>query len=73
MKPASISEKVPVSGMLKYTGRETNETTGVTRYFFEKTATSSFLASKLVFAFYGDNIAAFQDNVGQASYVFPST
>ena len=73
VKSASISEKVPVSGMLKYTGRETNETTGVTKYFFEKTATSSFLASKLVFTFYGDNVAAFQDNVGQASYILPST
>ena len=49
MKSASISEKVPVSGMLKYTGRETNETTGVTKYFFEKTTTSSFLAPYLVF------------------------
>ncbi len=73
IKSASISEKVPVSGMLKYTGRETNETTGVTKYFFEKSASSSFLASKLVFAFYGDNTNAFQESIGQASYILPST
>lgn len=73
IKSASISEKVPVSGMLKYTGRETNETTGVTKYFFEKSASSSFLASKLVFVFYGDNTNAFQESIGQASYILPST
>lgn len=73
IKSAAISEKVPVSGVLKYNGRETNEVTGVTKYFFEKTASSNFLASKLVFAFYGDNASAFQDSVGQASYVLPST